>query len=133
MSVVERRGRPRKHANAAARQAAWRKKYPERARASRNAWRARNGDRVRDYVRKRKDQVDAFLHKIKLRRGCKDCGYKKHHAALDFDHVRGQKRFAISAARDRHASIEDIHAEIKKCDVRCANCHRIQTFDRRRK
>lgn len=32
-----------------------------------------------------------LLARIKVERGCADCGYRKHFAALDFDHVSGEK------------------------------------------
>jgi hypothetical protein len=51
---------------------------------------------------------------------------------MDFDHRPGvRKRGNISAmARDPRYTIEDIIAEIKKCDVVCANCHRTRTHTR---
>lgn len=46
---------------------------------------------------------------------------------MDFDHV-GDKAFNIATAIDKRWS--EIQAEIKKCDVVCANCHRIRTYTR---
>lgn len=67
---------------------------------------------------------------IKLEAGCVDCGYRAHAAALDFDHLPGfEKRKGIADLMD-HAW-EIILAEITKCEVRCANCHRIKTAERR--
>ena len=49
---------------------------------------------------------------------------------MDFDHRLGEvKSFVISYAPGRH-SLEAITAEIAKCDVVCANCHRLRTRDR---
>jgi hypothetical protein len=62
----------------------------------------------------------------KLRRGCIDCGYNKHPAALDFDHIVGEKKFALSKVS---RSLEALKDEIAKCVVRCSNCHRIRTFE----
>lgn len=56
---------------------------------------------------------------------CVDCG-EKDIVVLDFDHVKGQKSFTISKAI-RFINLEKIKLEIEKCDVRCANCHRIKT------
>jgi len=64
----------------------------------------------------------------KLRRGCVDCGYNKHPAALDFDHVDGTKVFNISKVSRSQAALE---IEMSKCVVRCANCHRIRTAQAR--
>lgn len=57
---------------------------------------------------------------------CMDCGGRFPPCAMDFDHVRGEKSFAISAAGTR--SHEAVKAEIRKCDIVCSNCHRIRTF-----
>jgi len=74
-----------------------------------------------------------FVDDIKMSRGCADCGYAEHPAALDFDHLPGfTKTAAISELRRRwSASIATLEAEIAKCDVVCANCHRIRTAKRK--
>ena len=61
--------------------------------------------------------------------GCVDCGYCEHLAALDFDHVSGEKERLVSFAK----SIEQAKTEIAKCEVRCANCHRIRTWERKKR
>ncbi|MBI5138268.1 MAG: hypothetical protein HZA95_00515 [Candidatus Vogelbacteria bacterium] len=47
---------------------------------------------------------------------------------LEFDH-RGDvlKIKAVSTLIGVRSSIEKVKAEIDKCDVRCANCHRRKT------
>ena len=40
-----------------------------------------------------------YLDEIKTRRGRIDCGYDNHPMALDFDHVRGNKRVLVSFAK----------------------------------
>lgn len=79
--------------------------------------------RTRDSARERRALIDA----IKLESGCVDCGFRVHPAALEFDHRdREQKLFAI--ARHYHSKAwHVVLAEIAKCDVRCANCHRIRS------
>jgi hypothetical protein len=58
---------------------------------------------------------------------CADCGNKYPYYVMDFDHVRGEKRTNISAlikeTRDPNVVLE----EITKCEVVCANCHRMRT------
>lgn len=70
-----------------------------------------------------------FLSRTKLTLGCIDCGYKAHPAALEFDHVEGEKRFNVGGMGAR--SWESVFAELAKCVVRCANCHRIKTMEER--
>jgi hypothetical protein len=60
---------------------------------------------------------------------CADCGQRYPHYVMDFDHRKGVKKcFNISIAGGQtRISWERIAAEIAKCDVVCANCHRIRT------
>ena len=60
---------------------------------------------------------------------CADCGGRFPSVCMDFDHVRGEKLFQIGAANSR--STENVLAEIAKCDVICANCHRIRTHGKK--
>lgn len=58
---------------------------------------------------------------------CVDCG-EDDPIVLEFDHVRGVKKFEISrAVNGSTRSWKSISAEIDKCEVRCANCHRRAT------
>jgi hypothetical protein len=59
---------------------------------------------------------------------CVDCG-NTDPVVLDFDHVQGKKKFNIGA-RGSH-TIKAIKVEIAKCEVRCANCHRIRHWEER--
>lgn len=74
----------------------------------------------------RNRRVKDFLAKYKLEVGCTDCGFKGHHSALDFDHVKGEKLLNVCFAK----SIAQAKSEIEKCEVVCANCHRIRTYNR---
>lgn len=46
---------------------------------------------------------------------------------MEFDHVRGTKRADISTLIRDGAAVHVLEAEIAKCVVRCANCHRRRT------
>lgn len=72
-----------------------------------------------------------ILDKIKLEKGCQDCGYKKHAVALDFDHIDPTiKEFTIGTAYTS-VSLKRLYKEIDKCQVLCANCHRVRTHQSR--
>lgn len=58
---------------------------------------------------------------------CADCGERYPPFVMDFDHVRGEKRANVSQLAGTGASEAAILAEIAKCDVVCANCHRERT------
>lgn len=71
-----------------------------------------------------------LLFEYLQRHQCIDCG-EKDPIVLEFDHVRGQKKYNIADLVRRYGSWETIQAEIVKCEVRCANCHRRVTAKRR--
>lgn len=62
---------------------------------------------------------------------CVDCGHTDIRC-LEFDHVRGTKTSSIATLLKNAAPWSTIEAEIAKCEVRCANCHRIKTNERGR-
>lgn len=68
---------------------------------------------VRDYLNELKDVP------------CADCGNRFIAPVMEFDHVRGEKMFQISKAG--RYGWDKIKEEISKCDIVCANCHRIRT------
>ena len=59
---------------------------------------------------------------------CADCGKHFPACAMDLDHVRGRKKFNVSTVQLAYGtSLRSLHEEIEKCDVVCANCHRIRS------
>lgn len=81
-----------------------------------------------DAAKVRATELRRYLDEVKVSRGCTDCGYNKHPAALDFDHVRGEKSILVSFCKSKAQAVK----EIEKCEVRCACCHRIKTWERKR-
>ncbi|KKL22649.1 hypothetical protein LCGC14_2433320, partial [marine sediment metagenome] len=57
---------------------------------------------------------------------CVDCGTMFPLPAMDFDHVRGEKLGCVSRLTARFGKTRLLE-EMAKCDVVCANCHRIRT------
>lgn len=56
---------------------------------------------------------------------CERCGYNRYVGALDFHHRDpATKSFSLSASKMTRRSLEVIRAELDKCDLLCANCHR---------
>jgi hypothetical protein len=87
--------------------------------------------------REKYDRMRSYVDSLKVDRGCADCGYNAHPAALDFDHLPGSAKVATIAKMiggyvGLKAALEKVQAEISKCEVVCANCHRIRTWNRRR-
>lgn len=63
--------------------------------------------------------------------GCVDCGVRDL-VVLEFDHV-GTKTSTVMSLAWRQKSLGRIRAEIAECEVRCCNCHRRRTAERRRR
>jgi hypothetical protein len=103
-------------------------RHPERIRKARAVYRRTHADEMRSRDRLASAKFRAALDAFKLQAGCVDCGYKEHPCALDFDHIYGKKVTSPSLC----GSITSALKEALKCQVRCANCHRIRTFERRK-
>jgi hypothetical protein len=76
-------------------------------------------------IAENKKQLRAYLST----HPCIDCGCTDIRC-LDFDHVRGKKSDDISKMLGHSLPWATIEAEIAKCEVRCANCHRIKSNER---
>jgi hypothetical protein len=83
-------------------------------------------DRVSEWRRQTKEKLVAH-HGSK----CLDCGYEGPPFMFDFDHRDpSQKKFGIGASgfsRKYEIQLE----ESLKCDLVCANCHRMRTHKQR--
>lgn len=92
-----------------------------------------NWDRHMGQIRSRRKRVrqenQAKLWAYLASHPCVDCGMADPRV-LDFDHLR-DKRGNISRLRYSYDWVV-VEAEIAKCEVVCANCHRIRTYERRR-
>lgn len=113
----------------------------ERKEWSRNYY-LNNKEKVKQLTKKsnskRKDQIletnrlikqrnYAFLWRwLKMFGKCIDCGITDDRV-LEFDHVSGDKVAGVKRLADGLASLERLKTEIRKCEVRCCNCHRIKT------
>lgn len=87
---------------------------------------ARWREMKRKFLADRRARVDA------LKTGpCTDCGQTFPPECMDFDHVRGEKFSDVGKMYDY--SEELLKAEIAKCELVCANCHRTRTKNRRKK
>jgi len=69
-----------------------------------------------------------LFRKLKSNETCFDCNNIYPYYVLHFDHVE-DKRYEV--ANLRHASLEKLLSELEKCDLICANCHAIRTFQRK--
>ena len=87
----------------------YRSRHPARSKASR--------DRQRQ---EKRDWIAAY----KSERGCLHCGIKDHRV-LDLHHINGADKEAAVSQLANRSSWQALKAEAAKCQVLCANCHRI--------
>lgn len=103
----------------------------------RQIYKQRNPHYWRDYCRIEKNRLK-FLHQAhnkrlrwkgaainKLGGQCMDCGGVFPSEVYDFDHIKGTKINRVSTISPKIRELE-----IAKCDLVCANCHRIRTVAR---
>jgi len=67
----------------------------------------------------------AWLDSVKLGKGCKNCGFNSHPAALDFHHIDPKSKDSEVSNLFRKGQISKAKLEIEKCIILCSNCHRI--------
>ena len=100
----------------------------------------RNNYTAYDRARWRKVSAERYIENyervaaIKTASLCADCGWGAwdpafHHSAMDFDHRPGARK-SLNVSRMMTYSWERIEAEIAKCDIVCARCHRLRTHAR---
>lgn len=66
-------------------------------------------------------------------RPCADCGQVYPYYVMDFDHIAEEGKVAEISRLIHSRSIRRVSQEIAKCEVVCANCHRLRTFARQQK
>ncbi len=86
------------------------------------------------YMKYRRRQArirnQTFIREAK-NRPCADCGIAYMYEVMDFDHVNGKKTKNVSLMLG--TTVKQLKAEIAKCDVVCANCHREREHGRKNK
>jgi hypothetical protein len=70
----------------------------------------------------RQERVARF-NELKAALACQKCG-ENHPAVLDFHHRDAAQKEGEIAVLVRSGSMKRLEAELAKCDVLCANCHR---------
>ncbi len=89
----------------------------------------RNRDRVKNFYKGRRAITQVQIMDYLKSHPCVDCK-EMDWVVLEFDHVRGVKYRGVSALVHNGYPWRTIEAEIAKCEVVCANCHRRRTYDR---
>lgn len=78
----------------------------------------------------RRKRVSNILREVKAK-PCLDCGKSYPFYVMDLDHRPGERKlFNLAHAHFAGKPVPLVEAEIAKCDVVCANCHRERTYQR---
>lgn len=88
-----------------------------------------NKDKEKYKARAKQNRIDLKFWIDSLKdKPCMDCGVKYPPYIMDFDH-RENKKFNIGNRYYAYGK-EVVQKEIDKCDLVCANCHRVRTWNR---
>ncbi len=112
---------------------AYKSKIDQAAASKRHYEKNKQKIKERTFLRneKQRDKNKRYVNEIKSKSECIDCG-ENNPLVLDFDHVKGDKVMAVSDMIGSAYSLAAIQREIEKCEVRCSNCHRVVTHERRK-
>lgn len=88
-----------------------------------------NRNKVIKRSAKKKLETKQWLVEYKEKLGCSKCN-EKHPAALDFHHENDDKEFNVAEAWSKGYGKDKVLAEISKCIVLCANCHRKEHWNK---
>jgi hypothetical protein len=109
----------------------WRKLHKKKARSysrkTYSKYKEKYKIRHRKWYQLKYQEIKDKLNQYLSNHPCVDCG-NTDFRVLEFDHVRGIKQYEISELKTR-LNWNNLLQEIKKCDVRCANCHRIKHYE----
>jgi hypothetical protein len=104
----------------------WTAKCKQCQTAYRRVRRAKEKDKHNEDTKRRR--VDMKLRAIEYKGGkCLDCGEKFPHYVYDFHHVNPDEK-EITPAKLFGRYWHNIVAELDKCVLLCANCHRIRHY-----
>lgn len=101
----------------------------ERYEPARQAWAAENREKMLAYYRQKQADFVGFLRSFKEGKPCGRCAGLYPHYVMEFDHVRGVKKYAVSSMTNYRREL--VLEEIAKCDLLCCVCHRVKTQEGR--
>lgn len=85
------------------------------------------------YADKRKvyqQRIAEFIQDLKGSTPCKDCMKQYPHYVMEFDHLPEFEKLN-DVSKLTSAGMTKVQAEIAKCEIVCANCHSVRTWNRR--
>lgn len=110
---------------------AYRDKYDPRSREAKLRHYYKNRDQYYARNAAKKRQLRAILKDMKSH-PCMDCGHTFPPVAMDFDHRDPTTKLWGPSELPKAGSFRILLAELAKCDLVCAICHRIREETRRK-
>jgi hypothetical protein len=109
----------------------WRR--PEYYRAKQRTWLRQRAASAAITRFKRSQKIRTFIQQLKGSTPCADCGKIYPHYVMEFDHRAGNER-----SSNGHRKVSELTSqrwlivleEISRCDIVCANCHHIRTWNK---
>lgn len=99
------------------------RRHYEANKAAMKARARRHSDNQRSILR-------LFLKEYKESKSCRDCDIFFPHFVMEFDHIGDDKSFNIGGMSSAGVGLATLKREIAKCELVCANCHRLRTWTR---
>ena len=80
--------------------------------------------------REKKQKIQKHLQQLKEASPCTDCGEYYPYYVMQYDHLpQYEKSFHLGNC-GRVPSVKRANEEIAKCQLVCANCHAVRTYER---
>lgn len=95
----------------------------EAEREAKRRWYQNNKEKHRASKKQVRKRLREWWQDYKRTLACTQCG-ENHPACLEFHHREDDKLFNVSDMISKGLGRGRILAEVTKCDVLCANCHR---------
>ena len=92
----------------------------------------RNRARRLQQVKERRRHLAEWHNRLKSTTPCADCGGIFHPAAVTWDPLPGSQKVADVSALIQGGRTIQARAEMEKCELVCANCHAVRSYERQR-
>ncbi len=101
----------------------------EKERACKRRWYENNREVYLTRNKRKKEMLRSVMREHKSK-PCADCEGQFPFYVMDFDHREGEIKTSHVSRMIEKMNLQKLLEEIEKCDVVCANCHRIRTYQR---
>jgi len=79
----------------------------------------------------RRLRLKELNRRLKTTTPCADCGGLFHPVAMQWDHLPGLEKGAEISNLVKAGMTTRFHEELEKCELVCANCHAVRSYERR--